>query len=92
MIYFVAGNSSSKKIAVADNAKIFNGTINNSGSDIVFELVQGNNEKELSNGQHVLEMNQISGIKPFVGFVNTNNNIFAFINGGLFAGCGLFDL
>ena len=48
MIYFAAGDSSDKKIAVADNAKIFNGNIDNTGSDIKFVLVQSPTEQQLT--------------------------------------------
>lgn len=48
MIYFAAGDSSNKKIAIADNAKVFNGKIDNKGSDIVFELVQSPDRKQLN--------------------------------------------
>lgn len=48
MIYFVAGDSSSKKIAIADNAQIFNGKIDNDGSDISFQLVPFKTPNEIT--------------------------------------------
>lgn len=48
MIYFTAGDTSSKKIAIADNASIFKDSIKNDSSDIQFQLVPADSEKQLN--------------------------------------------